>query len=65
MHLRLLHFAPVCDMFAETASSVYRLGYGLDLPRFESRQGQGIFLFSAKSGPVLQPTKFLFGMHRR
>jgi len=64
IQLRLLHFPPACNMFGETESSILRLGYGLDLPGFESQQGKGIFLCSEKSRPVQEPTQLLFGIYR-
>jgi hypothetical protein len=33
------------------------LGYGLDVPGFETRQGLGIFLFTTASRPALGPTQ--------
>ena len=37
--------------------AVQTLGYGLDGPRFESRQGKEIFLFSKTSTQALRPTQ--------
>ena len=37
-------------------SAEYRLGYGLSCPRFESRRGQGVFIFTSTSSLAVEPT---------
>jgi hypothetical protein len=48
---------------ARVAQSVYRSGYGLDDPGFESRYGKEIFLFSKKSRTALGPPSLPFSTH--